>query len=298
MKSVAIASGKGGTGKTTMTAVLAWLASRNHAVAVADADVEASNLPLALRVRSQECTEFRGGAKAVISAGECTSCGLCLQVCRFQAVLRPDRGPFSVDRLSCEGCGHCALVCPSGAVTMVPASVGQACRGVSPVGPIAFGQLGPGQDLSGRLVTEVRRLGLLAAQDAGAEVLFIDGPPGTGCPLIAALSSTDLVVAVAEPTLSGVHDLGRLADLAARFRIPVRVVLNKADLSAEGARGLREFCAGKGLPLLAEIPFDRDFAGTLQAMADPAACAALQGSPAWREASKAWLTLASELGLS
>ncbi len=297
MKSVAIASGKGGTGKTTLTAVLAWLAARNHPVAVADADVEASNLPLALRVRSQECSEFRGGAKAVIAPQKCSSCGLCLQVCRFQAVLRSDNGAFSVDRFSCEGCGHCALVCPTGAVTMVPASIGQACRGSSPVGPIAFGQLGPGQDLSGRLVTEVRRLGLQAAQEQGAEVLFIDGPPGTGCPLIAALSSTDLVVAVAEPTLSGVHDLGRLADLASRFRIPVRVVLNKADLSVDGARRLREFCADRSLPLLAEIPFDRDFAGALQAMAEPSACAALQGSPAWRSAVGAWEALALELGL-
>jgi len=252
---------------------------------------------LALRVRAQECTGFQGGAKAVISPEACVSCGLCREVCRFQAVQVSASGVFHIDPLSCEGCGHCARVCPRGAVTMVPASVGQACRGVCSVGPIAFGQLGPGQDLSGRLVTEVRRLGLEAAREHRAEVLFIDGPPGTGCPLIAALSSTDLVVGVAEPTLSGVHDLGRLADLAARFRIPVRVILNKADLSESGARKLRDFCKKRALPLLAEIPFDRDFAGSLQALADPSACAALQDSPAWQSVLGAWKALSRELGM-
>jgi len=297
MKSVAIASGKGGTGKTTLTALLAWMASRELEVTLADADVEASNLPLALQVHSPTCTAFQGGGKARISEADCSSCGLCQEVCRFEAVLTPRPGVFRVDSLSCEGCGHCVRICPAGAIEMLPTCIGEACQGQCRTGPIAFGQLGPGQDLSGRLVTEVRRLGLEAAQEKGSDLLLIDGPPGTGCPLIAALASTDLVLAVTEPTLSGVHDLDRLAQVATRFRIPVRVVLNKADLAPEGARRLRETCQVQGLPVWAEIPYDPVFAGTLQAMSTDPQLQPRTDSAAWIAAGEVWKALARELDL-
>ncbi|MHB8867918.1 MAG: ATP-binding protein [Thermoleophilia bacterium] len=276
MKSVVIASGKGGTGKTTLTALLAHLAGRDARVVVADADVEASNLPLGLHVLDSTCESFLGGQEASVDEAACTGCGLCRDVCRFDALLVGDRdaspAPSSapiptVDPWLCEGCGYCAYVCPTGAIQLKARQAGTACSGTSVVGAIAFGQLGPGEDLSGRLVTEVRRRATEAAEKSAANLLFIDGPPGVGCPVIAALAGTDLVVAVAEPTRSGRHDLGRLIALAARFDLPVCVILNKADLSDTGARELAEECAGRGIGLCAEIPFDPAVAASLPKLA-------------------------------
>lgn len=157
MKSIVIASGKGGTGKTTLTAALAHLCAQRYRVVVADADVEASNLPLALHSTDVSCEAFTGGAKAQIDANACTACGLCAEVCRFDAVSPTAEGEYLIDPYRCEGCGRCERQCPASAITMKPTTVGEACRGESDVGPMAFGQLGPGEDLSGRLVTEVRR---------------------------------------------------------------------------------------------------------------------------------------------
>jgi MinD superfamily P-loop ATPase len=297
MKSIVVASGKGGTGKTTLSAVFAHLAAERFAVAVADADVEASNLPLALRATTTSCTAFPGGSKAVIDPCACDACGLCAQVCRFGAISEGEPDAFVVDPFACEGCGRCATVCLHGAVAMEPSTAGQACLGESALGPIAFGQLGPGEDLSGKLVTEVRRLGSQAAERHHADVLFIDGPPGIGCPLIAAVASTDMVIAVAEPTVSGAHDLGRLADIAARLKLPVRVVLNKADLSAEGASKLRELCESRGLPLIAEVPFDTSLADTVTAFAAGSGGRATGSSLGMQAVLGAWQAIESELGL-
>lgn len=291
MRSVVVASGKGGTGKTTMTAIFAHLASRTMRVVVADADVEASNLPIALGAASAQCIGFPGLPTAFIDASSCTECGACARACRFDAVVRADSGSYSVDTLSCEGCGRCAAKCPSGAIIMQPASAGEACHASSTVGPIAYGQLAPGEDLSGKLVTEVRRLGADLAREHEAELLLVDGPPGTGCPLIAAVASCDLLVAVAEPSVSGVHDLDRLAQIAAQLDLPVRVVLNKADLSEEGAVAVRALCESKGIPLVAEVPFDPALAAVLSDLATadaelPATSAGVQAViAAWDELS-------------
>ncbi len=262
MKSVVVASGKGGTGKTTMTALFAHLAAGAARVVLVDADVEASNLPIALEVEEASCVDFKGSAKASIDTDTCTSCGACHEVCRFGAISVDSAGAFVVDQLSCEGCGACARVCESGAISMCVGVAGSVCIGTSWVGPVSFGRLRPGEDLSGKLVTEVRRLGRQEAEAHGSDLLLIDGPPGVGCPVIAALADTDLLVAITEPSISGVHDLARLAELASRFDLPVAVVLNKSDLSDEGARKLRGFCAGEGLLLIAEIPFEPELTAT------------------------------------
>lgn len=297
MKTVVVASGKGGTGKTTLSAVFAQLASQQMAVVVADGDVEASNLPLALGVADVSCTAFPGGARAVIDPQACTAYGLCAQACRFEAIAEDASGVYAVDRYACEGCGRCVAVCPTAAVAMVPSRAGEACVGASSVGPLVFGQLGPGEDLSGRLVTEVRRLASQAAERHQADVLVIDGPPGIGCPLITAIASTDLVVAVAEPTVSGAHDLGRLADVASRLGLPVCVVLNKADLSADGASRIRELCASRSLPLIAEVPFDAALADLSKVSATETRVLAAAVSPGLREAASAWRAVQRELGL-
>jgi MinD superfamily P-loop ATPase len=296
MKSVVIASGKGGTGKTTLSALFARLTSE-HMTVVVDGDVEASNLPLALRATDASCAAFPGGARAVIDAELCTGCEVCTQVCRFQAISRSAAGVCVVDRFACEGCGCCVASCPNGAVVMKPSTAGEACLGESDVGPIAYGQLGPGEDLSGRLVTEVRRLGSQAAERRGADVLLIDGPPGIGCPLIAAIASTDLVVAVAEPSVSGAYDLGRLADVVARLGLPMRVVLNKADLSVDGASEVRDLCASRSLTLLGEVPFDTALADLGSAVATEMPSFAATSTPGMGAVASVWRALERELGL-
>ncbi len=269
MRSITVASGKGGTGKTTLSALFAHMAAESLNVVVADADVEASNLPLALRLEHGSCEVFEGGLKAVIRADRCSACGVCAEACRFGAISVDDER-YRVDAVVCEGCGTCAYVCPLDAVSMVRQKAGEACTGMSVVGPIAYGQLRPGYDLSGKLVTEVRSRAVALGAVHGADVLIIDGPPGTGCPAIASITGTDLIVAVAEPTRSGAHDLGRLETLARRFALGVVVVLNKADLSSAGAREVRDLCTARDLPLLAEIPFDPALVDALAGLASGA----------------------------
>ncbi|MDZ4169712.1 MAG: ATP-binding protein [Coriobacteriia bacterium] len=288
-----MASGKGGTGKTTLTAAFAHLAAAHNRVVVADADVEASNLPLALRVRTDDCLAFSGGAEASIDESTCSACGACHDVCRFAAIL-PGTDHYLVDHLSCEGCGRCEHECPVGAITMRVRTVGEACTGSSSIGPAAFGQLGPGQDLSGRLVTEVRRLASEAAGRHDADLLLIDGPPGVGCPLIAAVASTDLLVAVAEPSVSGAHDLERLVKLARRLNLPVLVVLNKADLAEEGAKRIRALSRDHSLPIIAEVPFDPTIAGMLEALASGRDAMAVR-TPALVAITEAWDRVRDEL---
>lgn len=261
VKRIVVASGKGGTGKTTITGALARLAAGDTAIAMADADVEASNLPIALNARVGECAEFDGRAVARIEPDVCSGCSLCEQVCRFAApAFDFESGLFVIDPWACEGCGSCVRSCPTGAARLVQTVAGSVCDGETDIGPMAFGQLEPGEDQSGRLVSDVRALAESAAASGEAEVLFIDGPPGIGCPATAAISDSDLLLAVTEPSISGAHDLERLIELARQLGVEVRVVLNKADLSEDGARSIRRLCETNRLPLLAEIPFDRELA--------------------------------------
>jgi MinD superfamily P-loop ATPase len=296
-KSVVIASGKGGTGKTTVTAAFAHLAAEHHRLVVADTDVEASNLPLALHPQDVSCEAFSGGTKADIDAQICTQCGVCEDTCRFGAVSPSPQGVFRVNPFLCEGCTRCALLCPAGAVTMVPSAVGEACSGESATGPVAFGQLGPGEDLSGKLVTEVRRLAATAAERTDADLVLIDGPPGVGCPLIAAVSGADLVIAVAEPSVSGAHDLERLVQLAERLHVPVSVVLNKTGLSEDGAMRIRAMCELRGLKLVAELPFDEAMAVFLETLAQGDIGRVLDQSSFGQKIADAWRTIEKDLRL-
>ncbi|MHB1135362.1 MAG: ATP-binding protein [Coriobacteriia bacterium] len=261
MQRIVFASGKGGTGKTTLTALTARLLSDGGAaIALADCDVEAANLPIAFGARATSSEPFTGGSKAVIDEETCTGCGACVSVCRFDA-LGPDEDyyrtrTYVVDSWACEGCGACVSACPSGAITMVQSQAGEVIAAEASIGPMVYGRLAPGEDLSGKLVTEVRRQADEVAADRGIGRMWIDGPPGVGCPAIASITGTDIIVAVTEPTVSGEHDLMRLVTLARRFKIPVAVVLNKADLSAAGAQRLRDRLESEGIELIAEIPYD------------------------------------------
>lgn len=270
MKTMTIASGKGGAGKTTLAALLSLRATEEMQTVLADADVEASNLPLALDARVQTRESFEGGLLALIDNKRCIACGNCVKVCRFDAVsfsvLPSGSHRYDVDPWACEGCTLCARICPVNAIQMKKGTAGDACSGKWDGGTIAWGELAPGEDLSGKLVTEVRRTASQSAEESGAELILVDGPPGVGCPTIAALADTDLLVAVTEPTVSGEHDLARLLDLAESLGIGAVVVLNKSDLSEPGAASIRSLCEQRAVALVAEVPFDTTLAEALDTM--------------------------------
>jgi MinD superfamily P-loop ATPase len=267
VKTLVIASGKGGTGKTTLSALFARFSAPDRPLVVADCDVEASNLPLALRTEITSREAFAGSEKAVIDEDLCSGCERCLDSCRFDAISILFDGMAQVNEWSCEGCGACATACRRGAISLEPRQAGELLSGECSTGAIVFGQLQPGQDLSGKLVTSVRERAKALAEERSAELVLVDGPPGIGCPVIASISGADGIVAVAEPSLSGEHDLRRLVALARQLRVPIKVVLNKADLSAPAAERLRATCREEGIELIGEVPFDEELLPTLERMA-------------------------------
>jgi MinD superfamily P-loop ATPase len=250
-----------------MSAVLIRVAARTRQVAVADCDVEASNLPLALRAHVVSSTPCAGRSQTVVDHDLCEGCGDCLDRCRFGALSLSVAGLATIDPWLCESCGACAQACDVDAIDFEPQQAGEILVGDGTVGPIVSGRLRPGEDLSGKLVTSVReRVGELAVE-CGAELVLVDGPPGVGCPAISSITGADGVLAVTEPTLSGEHDLRRLVTLAQQMRVPVKVVLNKADLSAAGAGRIRATCRDLGLDLVGEVAFDAGLPPALEAVA-------------------------------
>jgi MinD superfamily P-loop ATPase len=292
MKTLVIASGKGGTGKTTLTALFALLAAAERRTLVADCDVEASNLPLALRVEVESRQEFVGAGKPVLDDERCAACGLCLDCCRFGALsLAADDTPL-FDEWLCEGCGACVDACPMHAIELKPQVAGELLAGHAVTGEVVFARLDPGEDLSGRLVSDVRTCARELAQERGAELLLVDGPPGVGCPAIASLASADALLAVAEPSRSGAHDLRRLAMLARQLGIPVKVALNKADLSSTGAEHLRGVCLEQGLEMIGEVPFDSALAAMPERLAEGRqAGVPLEAGPGLSAATALWRLL-------
>ncbi len=257
MKQIVVLSGKGGTGKTTVTAALAHLASQNpdtRAILV-DADVDAANLELLLEPRSLETQDFVGGQVAVIAADLCSGCGLCADVCRFDAV-RADNGLYTVDTIACEGCATCSTQCPNNAITMLPQISGRWFFSTSRYGPLFHARLSPAQESSGKLVTLLKQRAHDHALNESYPLIIVDGPPGIGCPAIAAVSGADVVIVVTEPTAAGIHDMERVLDLTAHFGIPALVCINKADLYPPGTDKIIDHCQQNGLSVIGRLPFD------------------------------------------
>jgi len=255
MKECVVLSGKGGTGKTSIVAGFADLAAREHRLVLADADVDAANLELLLAPQLLESHDFVGGKIAQIYPDLCRNCELCAAVCRFDAVVA-DGDALAVDPIRCEGCAACYYACPAGAIEMSDRVSGQWFRSTTPYGTLFHARLAPGQENSGKLVTQVRMAARMAGAVQVADVLLVDGPPGIGCPAIAATTGAQFALLVAEPTVSGVHDLERILATTRHFRVPAAVCINKADINAAQARRIADMCAHEGVPLLGEIPFD------------------------------------------
>jgi MinD superfamily P-loop ATPase len=257
VKQIVILSGKGGTGKTSIAAAFAHLASQDgHTQAVlADADVDASNLELVLAPRTLEEHDFLGGQVAVIDPELCAGCGDCATTCRFDAILE-ERGTYSVDPIACDGCAACVTQCPSEAIRMETQLAGRWFRSDSRCGLLFHAALCPAQENSGKLVTLVKQQARLLALDEDIPLVIVDGPPGVGCPVIAASSGADLAVIVAEPTVAGIHDMQRVLETTQHFGVPSLVCINKADIYPEGTAEIEEYCRANGLDVIGHLPFD------------------------------------------
>ena len=254
-----VISGKGGTGKTTVTAALAALAEDK---VMADCDVDAADLHLLLDPDIKEVRDFSGGRMASIDEDICTACGECARLCHFDAIepVCKDESDhpesYRVNDLACEGCGLCEHVCPVDAVTVTASRTGQSFVSSSPYGLLSHARLGIGEENSGKLVTRVRERAEDLAAEYGCEQVLGDGSPGTGCPVIASISGVDLALVVTEPTVSGVHDMERVLQLCQHFDVKSLVCINKCDLNPEQSDRIRQFAEDYRAPVICEIPFD------------------------------------------
>lgn len=252
MREVVVISGKGGTGKTSLTAAFAHLAANK---VLCDLDVDAPDLHILLDPQVEHEEAFVSGHEAVIDPARCTGCGVCLDMCRFGAVV--DLGAVCcINPLHCEGCKVCVAFCPEEAVDFPDRHCGTWYRSNTRFGPMIHAQLFPGQENSGRLVSLLKKEARIKAEHVGADLILCDGSPGIGCPVISSLSQAHLAVIVTEPTPSGLHDLQRVAQLCDHFRIKVAVVVNKHDLNAGHTRSIAALCQDKGYVLAGLLPHD------------------------------------------
>ena len=254
IRELVIISGKGGTGKTSVAASLACLAKNK---VIADCDVDAADMHLVLQPEVKHSTVFEGGLKASISSDICTSCGECLRYCRFNAI----SGDYIVDPISCEGCGVCAHFCPQNAIEMKRHISGKWFVSDTRHGPLVHAQLGIAEGNSGKLVTLIKKKAREIAAEKGSGLVIVDGSPGTGCPVIATMSGASVALIVTEPTVSGIHDLKRVHELARHFNIRTVVCVNKADINTENTAAIKSFCEGNGIQLVGVIPYDTDMTG-------------------------------------
>ncbi len=248
MRQITVLSGKGGTGKTTLTAAFAVLAKK---AVVADCDVDAPDLHMLLHPEIIETQEFKGSKLAFVDEAKCVKCGLCREKCRFSAITED----FRVDPFSCEGCGVCTIICPANAITLTERISGYAYISKTRFGFMAHAMLTPSEANSGKLVTLVRQNSKILAEKERVDLIIMDGPPGIGCPVIASVTGVDAGLVVAEPTMSGIHDLKRALQLLAHFDVSSFVCVNMYDINKDNTGKIESFCKENGIEVVGKIPF-------------------------------------------
>ncbi len=257
MKEIVIISGKGGTGKTSLTASFAYLGGPD--IVVADCDVDAADMHLLMQPDFAHGEDFYSGELAKIHPDNCTQCGKCAEICRFDAISVID-GIHTVDPLSCEGCGYCARICPTDTIENVSLNVGKWYISSIKTGSImVHARLGIGADNSGKLVAKVKNEAKLLAEDKNKEYIIVDGSPGIGCPVVSSLSGANFVVLVTEPSLSGLHDLKRVYELIHKFNIKAGCIINKFDINESITHEIEQFLNDENIVHIANLPYDEDF---------------------------------------
>jgi MinD superfamily P-loop ATPase len=252
MKELIVISGKGGTGKTSLIAAFASLAENK---VLCDADVDAADLHLIMAPHVLKRADFKSGHTAAIDTTKCSACGLCLDLCRFNAI----NGDFRVNPLDCEGCGVCVYFCPEKAIDFPENTCGEWFISDTRFGPLVHARLGIAEENSGKLVTLVRQESKKLTDEKSLDLILTDGPPGVGCPVIASIGGASAVMIVTEPSLSGIHDMQRVVELADHFKVPAMVCVNKFDLNPSLTADIEAFTKEEGLTFLGRIPFDPAF---------------------------------------
>lgn len=252
MREIVIISGKGGTGKTSLTASFAVLAEN---LLLCDTDVDAADLHLLLAPEIRQTTDFYGGNLATIKGDTCTKCGYCRKLCRFGAI----SADFQIDPVSCEGCGVCVDLCPEQAIDFPQNKSGEWFISDTRVGPMVHARLGIAEENSGKLVSLIRSEARRLAEKDGQQLMITDGPPGIGCPVIASLTNCESVVIIVEPTVSGRHDVARVAELTKHFKIQAMLCVNRFDINIEMTEKIEQFARAENIIVLPRIPFDPQF---------------------------------------
>lgn len=249
---IVILSGKGGTGKTSISAALATIGDRKI---IADCDVDAANLYLILQPETFHEEVFITGFKAVKNKDICINCGQCISYCRFDAISIID-GFVCISETNCDGCKLCTHVCPVEAITMKPSNKSRWYTGIFRNGVMVHARLAPGEDNSGKLVSVVREAAIKEARERGNNMVIIDWPPGTGCSAISSVTGARMAVVVTEPTRSGLHDLKRILELISNFNVPAYVIINKFDLNIDMSKAIDQYCRDLSVQVIGKIPFD------------------------------------------
>lgn len=263
MKEVVVISGKGGSGKTSLSSSLVCLAGN---CTLCDCDVETPNLQILMNSSITKAEPFFGLPRAFIDPDLCIQCGLCMDNCHFSSIQN-----YSVEASSCEGCQFCKLLCPVGAVQMKEYRCGQMVSSQTDYGVMFHARLSPGEQNSGKLVASLRQKARQHAAETGQQLIITDGPPGVGCPVIASLTGCSLAVIVAEPGLASIHDMKRAEALCRHFRIEYGMVINKADINTEKTRELQQYCHDNGIPLFGVLAYHKSFRDAINHCSPPAA---------------------------
>ncbi len=249
---IAVISGKGGTGKSSISSAFVSVAK---SAVVVDCDVDASNLYLLFSPLCKEEKVFVSGSHAVVNNDKCTNCNTCIDLCRFDAISKVN-GKIRISESACDGCYLCSRVCPVQAIKMIPADKSRMYAGTFRYGDMVYGRLAPGEENSGKMVNLLREKAKKYVEDYGYDTVILDGPPGIGCPVISTITGVDKVVVVTEPTISGFLDMKRVIEVVCRFSVQMSVIVNKYDLNPSICEQIDKWCEEMKIPVVAHLPFD------------------------------------------